>query len=271
MNTEHLLLHDWHLPADFMTKHWRHSPALGRVTDLAPANGVVPDASTLLAHGPRADRVTISTTGRMHHPAEYTSPRILAGQPVADVVDADRVRALVAGGATAILANTEHWVPTVTRAAETLASHFGCEVQAHVFMTGPGRRGLVPHADGEDNFLIQTDGTKKWSLWHATGIKPEHLDPADLGEPTETVSLNPGDVLYIPIGWIHTATAGDTGSTHITYQVVPNTLLDAVLDQLADELEPLLGDRLHAAHSDAPLDPDTAAKLAHHITQLLDG
>ncbi|WP_091075065.1 JmjC domain-containing protein [Micromonospora nigra] len=77
-----------------------------------------------------------------------------------------------------------------------------------------------------------------------------------------TIELQPGDSLYIPLGWVHGAVAGDEGSTHITYQLVPVSLVDAVLDQLAAALEELLGDDVAAVDGGVPLEPAVAEDLA---------
>lgn len=258
----------WGLPPDFLTKHWRREYAMGRFTEAdAPGRLTLPELDDLLRQGLRADRVSMSTGGRLHHPAEFTDVRTMAGQPVADMVDEEKVRRLLDAGATAVLANAEHWVPKAAELSRQLGEDFGCEVQAHVFRTGAGHSGLVPHVDGEDNFLLQLDGRKSWSMWAREGAAPSRVDPDSLGRPTAVVTLTPGDVLYIPIGWVHAATAGEEGSTHITYQIVPETLVDAVLDQLGDALEELLGDQLLPAPGARPLAQEAAIDLAKRITE----
>ncbi|WP_327710101.1 cupin domain-containing protein [Streptomyces sp. NBC_00464] len=217
----------------------------------------------LLRQGLRADRVAVSKAGRLHHPAEFTHVRTIADQPVADLVDGEKVRRLLDSGATVVLANAEHWVPEATELGSRLSEDVGCEVQAHIFRTGAHHSGLVPHIDGEDNFLLQLAGSKTWSLWARKSTEASQVDPGSLGRPTAEITLEPGDVLYIPLGWIHAATAGGVGSTHVTYQVVPVGLVDALLDQVGDLLEGLLGDQLAAGP--APLSPGVAADLAERI------
>jgi lysine-specific demethylase/histidyl-hydroxylase NO66 len=236
------ILEGWGLPADFQASCWRRQHAIGKHPDASPVAILGGDLAEVLAPSVRADRVTLSTAGKLHHPAEYTRTKVLGDQPVSDVVDPQTVLHLVQAGATLILANAEAWIQPVGPTAESLAVASGCEVQAHVFATGPGFGGLDPHADGEDNFLIQLSGEKRWSLWPAAGVSPTREQAADLGEPAVEVLLRPGDVLYIPLGWFHAATAGSEGSLHLTYQVVPRFLLDVVLEQVEEALDPVLGD-----------------------------
>jgi hypothetical protein len=223
----------------------------------------------LLGHGVRADRVSISTAGRLHHPIEFTRPAVFADQPVADVVDPGRVRYLVQAGATLVLASAELWIPPLRTCARDLAEELGCDVQAHVFVTGPGHDGLPPHADGEDNFLIQLAGEKEWSLWEALGSSARRFSRDRLGPPSMTALLRPGDVLYIPLGWVHAATAGAEGSTHVTYQIIPRHSLDVILDQLHDGLEPFLRDRPAPLTVADLLTADVVADIVQRVTGAL--
>ena len=209
MSSIEKVFREWGLPVNFLDRYWRRTHVAGQITDRAHASGGLSELEidSLLRQGLRSDRVSISTAGTYHHPIEYTTTKTIAGQPIADFIDPDRVRVLVERGATAILANVELWIPPVTNFAHLLADDFGCEVQAHIFLTGPERGGLVPHADGEDNFLIQITGTKTWSLWKHYGVHAQRMDSETLGAPTAAVVLTPGDVLYIPVGWVHSAIA----------------------------------------------------------------
>ncbi|MFV2084758.1 JmjC domain-containing protein [Micromonospora sp. LOL_021] len=265
------VLRAWGMPEDFTERYWRRAPVAGRAAQVVPGRPTAADIQALSGQALSADRVAVSTGGRLHHPSEYTHELVLAGRTVSGVVDPARLTALVDAGATTVLANLEHWMPQVTELAATLAADFGCEVQAHVFRTAAGHAGLTPHIDGEDNFLLQIDGAKAWSLWRTDSQQPVHLNPDTLGPPTVTVTLTAGDTLYIPVGWAHAAVATDGGSTHITYQVVPVPVLDAVLDQLAAALEPVLADALLPAPGGSPLPDGVVAGLVDAISAGLRG
>ena len=66
------------------------------------------------------------------------------------------------------------------------------------------------------NFTLQLRGRKRWRLWPSPAVlgaaspalllgkaAGRRLDPARLGPAALTVSLRPGDVLYVPRGCIH--------------------------------------------------------------------
>jgi 50S ribosomal protein L16 3-hydroxylase len=74
--------------------------------------------------------------------------------------------------------------------------------------------GIGAHFDHSDNFVLQQEGVKEWSL-----ASPRHLDRSDIarrmmGEPIGarplpetdllTFVLEPGDLLYLPLFWLHT-------------------------------------------------------------------
>ena len=62
---------------------------------------------------------------------------------------------------------------------------------------------------------------------------------AATGDPVHDVDLHPGDVLYLPRGWIHAAEANDGTSLHLTFGVHPYTRIDVLRAMLAElEQEP---------------------------------
>jgi ribosomal protein L16 Arg81 hydroxylase len=49
-----------------------------------------------------------------------------------------------------------------------------------------------------------------------------HYKRAELGAPSLDKVLTAGDALYIPMGWPHHGRAGEVGSLHNTYQLLPS-------------------------------------------------
>ncbi|XP_071448060.1 ribosomal oxygenase 2-like [Hetaerina americana] len=105
---------------------------------------------------------------------------------------------------------------------EMLESFFGCLVGANVYITPGGSQGLPPHHDDIEAFVIQLEGQKRWRLYKPTVELPRSysngLSEAEIGQPTHTIILNPGDMLYFPRGTIHQADTPPSTqfSTHIT-------------------------------------------------------
>ena len=49
--------------------------------------------------------------------------------------------------------------------ARRLASDLNAKVGANIYMTPLGSRGLVPHYDDHDVFVIQCEGNKTWQIF----------------------------------------------------------------------------------------------------------
>jgi lysine-specific demethylase/histidyl-hydroxylase NO66 len=98
-----------------------------------------------------------------------------------------------------------------------LESEFGCMVGSNAYLTPLNSQGFAPHYDDVDVFILQLEGYKRWRVY-APFNKRETLPressrdytekevDENIGEGQEMdVVLGPGDVLYLPRGWIHQA------------------------------------------------------------------
>lgn len=105
-------------------------------------------------------------------------------------------------------------------------------VYCNSYVTPPGTQAAPPHADDRDVFILQLCGRKSWRVWDKPPIKlpysDEQVGKGDLDvpggllaqEPTMKIVLGPGDVLYMPRGFVHEAFClEDTSSWHATLAV----------------------------------------------------
>ncbi|KAJ8599065.1 hypothetical protein CTAYLR_007612 [Chrysophaeum taylorii] len=103
----------------------------------------------------------------------------------------------------------------------SLQSHLAVGCSVNLYCTPPGAQGLDVHADDHDVFVVQIAGCKVWRLYDATGrprlLGPKPKAPAEMLRrgAGATWRLEPGDVLYLPRGVYHAATADDH-SIHVT-------------------------------------------------------
>ena len=95
----------------------------------------------------------------------------------------------------------------------TLELEFGCSVGSNAYLTpGGDSQGFAPHYDDIDAFILQLEGRKRWNVYpppNRTETLPRfssgdynEKDMEDTQPAIDTV-LGPGDVLYMPRGWIH--------------------------------------------------------------------
>ncbi len=119
------------------------------------------------------------------------------------------------------------------------------------------------HVDAYDVFLLQASGTRRWSIdTHRRAgrrtVTRGDLQLVDPFEPSETWTLEPGDILYLPPGVPHHGVAvGDDCTTWSIGFRAPSAaeIVAGTVALLADELDavPL---------PDPPLRPGTAGRMA---------
>jgi hypothetical protein len=166
-----------------------------------------------------------------------------------------------------------------------MVDDLGHPVQANAYITPPGNRGFDPHYDVHDVFVLQTAGQKHWTVHEPVHIDPlvsqpwtDHRDAIAAraqDPPVIDTVLGPGDALYLPRGWVHSARALDSVSIHLTIGVSPLTGMDvlrAMVDRLAavDEFRASLPMGLDATDIDEMT--ATATKvMAELVETLRDG
>ena len=171
------------------------------------------------------------------------------GATIGDQVSEDRVLRHFADGATIVLQALHRTWPPVADAAQDLAADLGHPVQVNAYVTPPQNRGFDDHYDVHDVFVLQVTGEKHWQVRPPVVESPlrdqpwtDHRDAVRLaaeGPPAVDAVLTPGDCLYVPRGWLHSATALGGTSIHLTMGVHVWTRR-----QLADDLLRAAGRRL---------------------------
>jgi lysine-specific demethylase/histidyl-hydroxylase NO66 len=120
-------------------------------------------------------------------------------------------------------------------------------IRANAYYTPPRSQGFDPHYDDHDVLVLQLHGEKRWRIYGEAVKWPrkpmlDALDKEFLRSKAQELTLLPGDVLYIPRGFVHEAKAWDTSSLHLTFSVDVATWGD-VFQKLVD-LEDRLGEPL---------------------------
>ncbi|WP_439549768.1 JmjC domain-containing protein [Falsiroseomonas sp.] len=213
--------------------------------------------------------------------------------------DADRVRYWIAQGASVVLNGVETYTSGLRVIQQMFLAAGFAESWANIYISQKGSKALEAHCDTHDVWILQASGQKIWNIWQGREEWPREgeqdgrrtiiekaaqSDDGDSrkGELLSQVILRPGDVLYLPHGWYHSAIAEAEASMHVTFGVRHPSGLDllqvlfgrAVADSLFRRPLPLhdrwgtalaakashlaaLGDRL----AELARDPATAAEL----------
>jgi len=154
------------------------------------------------------------------------------------VADPSKVFHYLEQGATVIAQGTQdldYDVACLVRAFEGALPSSGL-VDANLFITARAVPGLPEHYDNEDLFVLQVEGEKTWHLSPALLALPLPEQTFDrrrelataVDAPTPIV-MRPGDLLYVPRGYMHRVNSGDRGSIHLTIGLAVHTVRDALL------------------------------------------
>jgi lysine-specific demethylase/histidyl-hydroxylase NO66 len=263
-------------PAEFAGEYWSRRPLLARAEDTGNSFTDLLDLAAvdelLSRRGLRTPFLRIAKDGAVVDPARFTSPQG-AGAEVADQVSSDAVLRLFAEGSTVVLQGLHRLWPPLIDFAGQLAADLGHPTQVNAYITPPSSRGFSPHYDVHDVFVLQVAGEKHWTI-HAP-VLPDPLrthpwtdrsaEVAAAAEhaPVIDAVLRPGDALYLPRGYIHSAVALGEISAHLTIGVHSVTRWGAVESAL-DLVRTLAADD-PALRGSLPLgvdlaDPDATAE-----------
>ncbi len=118
----------------------------------------------------------------------------------------------------------QHFNRAIFKAVELLEAETGTFVTAYAFITPAQTQGLAYHRDASHVLVHQVEGTKNWHLWEPSSAPPPSAGLIEVPEGTlHEFTLEPGDFLYFPYGWVHAANTGTSGSAHVTFTMTPPT------------------------------------------------
>ncbi len=120
----------------------------------------------------------------------------------------------------------------------TLQSFLNHAVVANTYLSPKNSKGLLPHFDTHDVFVLQVEGSKHWQIYGAFQPVPllnsfQPVIPEEkLGKPLHSVCLEAGDLLYMPRGFVHQAATAESSSLHLTIGVYPTQWFDLIVNAL---------------------------------------
>lgn len=233
---------------DFAREHWGRTLHLATVEDRGGDDfadlfslGAVDELVS--ERGLRTPFLRVAKDGSTLPDRAFTSGGGI-GAGIADQVSEDKLLQLFADGATIVLQGLHRtWAP-VRELSQDLAADLGHPVQVNAYVTPPQNQGFADHYDIHDVFVLQVHGEKHWALREPVHQSPLRDQPwadrkgeveARAGEAAylET-TLRPGDCLYLPRGWIHSARALGGVTAHLTigvHQWTRHHLAEAMLDR----------------------------------------
>ncbi|MFF4168639.1 JmjC domain-containing protein [Streptomyces sp. NPDC001744] len=148
------------------------------------------------------------------------------------------IRAHLDQGGTITLRDLQALKPAVSRLRDEIRQETGCRVHINAYMTPPGGHGLTYHYDPYATLIIQVAGRKAWPLhppvvrnpmgehgaFEERGFTREEWQWLATTPPAQTITLEPGRVLWLPRGYIHAPyTVGEETSLHLTVALKERT------------------------------------------------
>lgn len=189
--------------------------------------------SLICTGGLRAPNLRLVRSGDSVPRADYTCAQTTGGRRVSDAIDARGAVRGFASGATVVLQALHRFVPSVQDFCYELEDYFGHPLQANAYLTPEGARGLGVHHDTHDVLVLQLFGTKTWRLYpqavaDAVDGYPASKRHPKLKSPDVSLTLAPGDCLYLPRGLPHDAESSAGASLHLTLGIRSPTWLDVL-------------------------------------------
>ncbi len=246
--------------ADYYGKRFLHIPGdpdkFARVFSWDQLNGLL-GMSTLWTER----SFELALNGRLLKSEEFCYRSLNREGGPAMKPDVGRVRALLREGATLALDFVELLSPPLRSVAQTLETVTGAQVCASLFCSWKATQGYGSHFDTQNVFACHIAGSKTWHIYEGRmlnaadypggnrqSFSDQHHEEAK-GARIAEITMNPGDLLYIPHGLYHDALSSSDACLHVSFGVmhlVVQDFLEALLKDLTKD--PLF--REHLPHID---------------------
>jgi lysine-specific demethylase/histidyl-hydroxylase NO66 len=185
---------------------------------------------------PRIPEFRMVRDGTPLKPSAYSKTTKVGGESVAGVGDPGKIYREFSAGATLVFQSLQRYWPPLSRFCRSLELDLTHPAQANAYITPPRARGLAVHHDTHDVFVLHLSGRKQWQIyepavelpladqrWKA-GRKP--------GPIVLSIELEPGDCLYVPRGFPHSASSTESATAHLTVGILAYTAQDVLKDLL---------------------------------------
>ncbi len=219
---------------EFADRVWSREPLLSRAEELDGTTGFADLFSAdavdelVAGRGLRTPFLRMAKDGTTLPERSFTRGGGI-GAAIADQASDDAVLRHFAQGSTLVLQGLHRTWGPVLELSQRLAAELGHPVQVNAYVTPPQSTGFADHYDVHDVFVLQIAGEKRWRIRRPVHDLPLRDEPwtdhraaveaAAQQEPVIEETFRPGDCLYLPRGWLHSATALGGTSIHLTIGV----------------------------------------------------
>jgi ribosomal protein L16 Arg81 hydroxylase len=208
--------------SDFLTRYWEQEPLIvhrkcpGYYGDLF----TLQDFDLAMTRSPSYVKTADAT--------RKDPPRSLPGGSAAGL---DAALAEMRSGSTLILDAWHRHNENLALLCRLIGAEFGHLFQANLYLTPANGKGFAAHWDNHDVFVLQVVGSKHWKIEKERRAFPHRneniaTEGRELRGELRSFTLEQGDIVYIPRGFVHAAECGNEPSLHITFGIAPTTVSD---------------------------------------------
>jgi bifunctional lysine-specific demethylase and histidyl-hydroxylase MINA len=161
-------------------------------------------------------------------PINYSKFSSLSLEHSAEILrpDVDKVQNWISKGSSLVLNEIEKLTNKLQDIVNELQNLTNGKCQGNLYFSMQSRQAFGPHCDDHDVFAIHFEGEKVWNIYENVEKNPinhpmfkysaeERVKKA--GKLIDQITLQSGDLLYLPRGQYHDALASQNGAIHIAF------------------------------------------------------
>jgi bifunctional lysine-specific demethylase and histidyl-hydroxylase MINA len=221
----------------------------------------------------------LALNGEMVPPSQYCRPSVGTEGNHQLRPDAEAVTRFLKQGASLVANDIDTLTPDLAAIANALETALNGKAQTNLYCSWRAQRAFNSHFDTHDVYAIHTLGEKVWHIYEGRLDNPiahpgyknfgHEYHEQHKGRVVAKITMQPGDLLYIPRGQYHDALASSDGTIHVSFGVTAVIGLD-LLTLLYDHA---VADSLFRANVPRPSDEtavvDHLAQLAERLSEIV--
>lgn len=188
--------------------------------------------------------ITLSHANRKIYVSEYATIKQLHNVYLRSGINTSRVHDLFEKQKATVIIHqaAKHWL-ALEDLSNSISRDLKCSTGSNVFVTPSQAQCFDAHYDEHDLMIIQISGKKSWKIYESfvpLPLEPQNGRQVDFSHLKQLYEFNiePGDLIYIPRGFVHEVKTTSNVSTHITLGISSITwtnLLVKYIEKLGTE------------------------------------
>lgn len=177
---------------------------------------------------------------------EFYLDEVDTSQGVVKRATLEKVDVFLSMGASLVANAVDEISPRIRQLTAGIGELLSARVAANAYCSFKDVQAFPSHCDLHDVLAIQCEGEKTWRIYANRAPSPvttiegdnaQDIIDAAKGPVLMTVTMKPGDVLYIPRGFYHDALASSGASLHVTISIARLTGMSIfqMLESIASE------------------------------------